>query len=200
MSITSNSSHSKKAGIFYGWWIVVAGFFCNLIIIGHTIAAFSLFVKPLEDTFPWSRDEIMTAFTIFFLSMGISQLVVGRLVDRFGARKVIFTGGLVTGLGFILMSRMTGIWEFYLGYVMVGAGAAASSTVPISIVISQWFKKRRGVALGIASVGIGAGGIATGPFVGNYLLPVYQWSNSYLAIAVVIWIIVSALSTSGYQD
>ncbi len=180
---------SKKPKVFYGYWIVVAAFFCAFMDSGCGYYAFSLFVKPLEADFGWGRGGIMAAFTIFLLVMGMASPFIGRLVDRYGARKVIAIGAFIAGLGFILLSLMNNLWYFYLGYTVIGGGMAAIGHVPATAVVSNWFKKRRGTAIGIMGMGFGAGGVLS-PLIGGYLIPNFGWRVSYFALALLTWIII----------
>ena len=190
MIANKDSPYSKKSKVFYGYWIVVAAFFSAFIHSGCGFYAFSLFVTPLQEEFGWGRGGIMLALTIFFLIGGLSAPVVGRLVDRYGAKKVLVTGALVTGLGFVLVSLVQTLWHFYGAYVIVGVGMAATGMVPATTLVSNWFKQRRGMAIGIMSAGIGAGGFALSPFIGAYLLPGFGWRTSYFALALITWLII----------
>jgi len=179
-----------KPRIFYGYWIVAIAFFCSFINSGCGFYAFSLFVKPLQAEFGWSRGGIMVALSIFFLIGGVSAPAVGRLVDRFGAKKVITTGAVITGLGFIILSMVHSLRYFYFCYVVAGIGIAATGMVPATAVVSNWFTKWRGTAIGIMSAGIGAGGFVLAPLIGVYLIPHFGWRTSYLALAVITWAII----------
>jgi len=132
----------------------------------------------------------MLALTIFFLIGGVSAPYVGQLVDRYGAKKVLAFGGFMTGLGFVLLSLVQTLWHFYGAYIIVGVGMAANGMVPATAVVSNWFERWRGTAIGIMSAGIGAGGFALAPLIGAYLIPNFDWRVSYLALALISWLIV----------
>jgi MFS family permease len=157
------------------------------LAIGCGSFAFSLFVAPLQEALGWGRGQIMAAFTIFFVTMGVVSPLVGKLVDRFGARPVIPVGALVMGLGFVVVSRMSDLYLFYLGYAIVGAGAAGMGQVPSSAVVSHWFKKRRGTAIGLMAAGVGAGGVLA-PLISDIITD-QGWRAAYFAMAVLIWVV-----------
>ena len=181
----------KKPRIFYGYWLVLVTFAFLFLAIGCGSFAFSLFVTPLQEVLGWSRGQIMVGFTIFFMMMGLVSPIVGRFVDRYGARLVIPLGGVVMGLGFVVVSRMSDLYLFYLGYVLVGSGAAGMGQVPCSAVISHWFQKRRGTAIGFMAAGVGAGGILA-PFISN-IIANHGWRAAYMAMAILIWVVVIPL-------
>lgn len=132
----------------------------------------------------------MIALTILFLVGGMTAPFIGRVVDRYGARKVLASGAFIAGLGFVLLSLVHTLWHFYGGYVIVGVGMAATGMVPSTAVVSNWFKKRRGTAIGIMSSGLGAGGLALAPLMGGYLIPNFGWRASYLVLAVLTWVLI----------
>lgn len=178
---------------FYGYWIVAFAFLCLTICIGCGSFVFSLFVSPLQAELHWSRGEIMMGFTIFWVMMGVASPLFGRVLDRHGARRAIPLGAIVMGLGFLVVSVMDSLLLFYLGYVLVGVGAAGIGPVPTSAIVSNWFRKKRGTAVGITSAGIGAGGFIMAPIVG-YLLSAFDWRTAYLSMAVIVWVSIIPLS------
>lgn len=186
----SYSPFSKKPKLFYGYWIVVATFFCLFIQSGCAFFAFSLFVKPLQAEFGWGRGGIMLGFTIFILVGGLAAPYIGRLVDRYAARNVIAIGAFIAGLGFALLSRLNSIWYFYLCYAVIGVGMAAVGHISATAVVSNWFKKWRGTAIGIMSGGMGAGGFAIAPLIGGWTIPNLGWKVSYFVLALVTWLVI----------
>lgn len=185
---------SQKPKVFYGYWIVAAAFLCVFASAGFGFYAFSLFVTPLQTDFGWGRGEVMAAFTIYFLVMGAISPFIGRVIDRYGARKIMFIGALITGLGFILLRLMDSLWFFYIAWAVVGIGAASTGPIPATTIVSNWFKKRRGTAIGIMSTGIGAGGLIMAPLIGGYLIPNFGWETSYLILAVFSWVLLIPLA------
>src|SRR5205823_8653870 len=137
--------------IFYGWWIVlVVGFGLSLgyvPIIGFT---FSVFFKSLSQEFNWSRAEISLAFSLSLLVLSFSLPLAGRLVDRFGARKVILSSAFFFGLALISFYFLSAsLWHLYAIYLALGLLGSGVSPVPYYNVVTHWFDKRRGLALGL---------------------------------------------------
>jgi len=183
----------RKGRVFYGYYLVAITFLLMVLFSGCGIFVFSLFVKPLEESLGWARGEVMAGFTLFYLMVGVASPIVGRYVDRFGARPVIPIGALLMGLGFVLVSRMSALYLFYLGYAIVGTGASAMGLVPCSAIVSNWFKRKRGLALGLMAGGIGAGGVVMAPFIG-YMLSHFDWRAAYLSMGILIMAITIPLA------
>ncbi|MBN1856812.1 MAG: MFS transporter [Dehalococcoidia bacterium] len=185
--------HTHRGRIFYGYYLLAVTFLFLVLFNGSGVFAFSLFVRPLEASLGWGRGEVMAGFTVFYATTGFASPLAGRFVDRYGARPVIAVGALMMGLGFVLVSRISSLPLFYLGYMIIGTGGAAMGPVPCSAVISYWFKRKRGTALGLMSAGIGAGGVVVAPFIG-YMLSHYDWRMAYLSLGVLIMAITIPLA------
>jgi len=154
---------------------------------GSGVGSFSLFVNSLQSEFGWGRGEIMLAFTIFFSLTGVAAPLVGIIVDRYGVRGVITAGALVTGLGFVSLYMLQSLWHLYVAYFFIGSGMSAFGHVPSSAMVSNWFVKKRGTAIGIMSTGIGAGVFVMAPLVGGFLIPVFGWRVAYLTLGIIAW-------------
>lgn len=116
----------RKKRIFYGWWIVLAG----LAIGGFGIATysygFSAFFKPIMVEFGWSRAATAGAFAVSSFLGIIALLIIGPLIDRFGPRRVMFTGVVIASLGFVTLSLVNSLWMVYLAYgVLLALGFTA---------------------------------------------------------------------------
>ncbi len=187
-TINNDPPPLKKPKFFYGYWIVAATFVCAFMDSAAGYYAFSLFVKPLEAAFGWSRGEIMLGWTVRYLAVGLFSPFIGKLVDRYGARKIISVGAGIAGFGFIFLSQISNLLYFYIGWIIVGIAMSATGLIPATAVVSNWFTKRRGTALGVMGIGFGAGGVLS-PFIGGYLIPTFGWRASYVALAPLMWIL-----------
>ena len=187
------TGQQKSRRPFYGHYLVAVTFLFMLLSYGSGSFVFSLFVNPLQSTFGWGRGQVMVGFTIFFVVQGLVSPLVGRFVDRFGVRGVIPVGALAMGLGFVFVSRASDLFMFYVGYVIVGAGSAGMGIVPCSAIVSNWFKRKRGIAVGVMASGMGAGGFVMAPIVAH-LLEGSDWRAAYLAMAVIICVVTIPLS------
>jgi MFS family permease len=121
--------------------------------------------------------------------------VVGRLVDRFGARKVVVPSVLVLGTCFSSLYFLSGrLGQFYVIYVVMGLVGGGSATLPYSGVVSHWFDKRRGLALSLAAAGAGLGSLVVPP-VAQSLISHVGWRKAYLVMGTTIALITSPVVT-----
>lgn len=136
----------------------------------------------------------MIAFAVLFLSFGLVAPFVGRAINRFGASKVIALGALTVGIGFFILSSLVELWQLYLGNATIGIGMAAAGYITHSTVVLNWFKKRKGLAVGIMSMGIGVGGFALSLLIGGYVIPNFGWRAAYIVLALLTSVVVSVLA------
>ena len=175
----------KISRIFYGYRVLAACFLLNVISAGCSPISFSFFVTSLEKDLFWSRTEIMTAFTLFFICAAISAPFAGRLVHRYGARRVIPLGALSACIGYLLLSQMNDLWQYYIGYALIGFGVASMGPVITTLIVSNWFRRRRGMTIGAMSMGAGTAGMIFTPLVIVYLIPNLGWSNTFMTFAAI---------------
>jgi len=178
----------KKPKFFYGYIIVLAGFFITMVAFG-TLFSFGIFFKPLSTELGLTRAVTSGAYSLSMLSLGLTSIVIGRLSDKFGPRLVVTVCGSFLGLGYLLMSQLNAIWQLYLFYgVIVGIGMSASF-VPLMSTVARWFVKRRGLMTGLVVSGIGIGGIIMPPIV-TQLISSYGWRISYLILGIIILVVI----------
>ena len=140
MSSTSN----RKPYMFYGYMIVLAGFLISAVIWGAAYS-FGVFLKPLAADFGWTRAVTSGAYAMSMFALGLLVMVTGRLNDRFGPRIVMTGCGLFLGLGYILISQITTLWQMYLFYVVLVGVGMSGGFVPLASSVARWFVKRRGL-------------------------------------------------------
>ena len=174
--------------IFYGW--VVLGAAVAIIAMGvGTLFSLGVFLKPIEEAMGWSRGEISSVALLNWLIMGLGSFVWGILSDRFGTRAVVLSGGALMGLGLVLSSQITALWQFYLTFgLMVGMGVSAFY-VPLSATAAKWFTARRGLALAIVSGGNGLGLVLLSPF-SRWLISAFDWRTALLILGDLAWVVV----------
>jgi MFS family permease len=176
----------------YGYIIAASCFSIQAIGIG-TYVAFGVFFSPLINEFGWPRATIAGASSTAFLIMGFLGILVGRLNDRIGPRKMMTITALFFGLGHFLMSRVGAVWQLYLFYgVFVGIGLSSIDVIALTTT-ARWFDKRRGLMTGIVKVGTGAGQLIF-PLAASLLIAGFGWRVAYIVIgtAVALMLVVIA--------
>lgn len=172
-------------GVFHGWYIVAVCFVVNFIVFGISVNTFTVYVKPIEAEMGWLRGEISLAIMLGALSMGLAASFIGRLMDRVGARPVMAAGATLVGVISMLLARTQSLTHFYAMFIVSGVGQAAATLIPISLVISNWFKAKRGKALGIAMTGTGLGAMVMVP-VTSWVVVTWDWRTSFFVMGWVI--------------
>ena len=185
-------AQTKESGnsFLYGWWIVFVAAVGLSMGYGPIVTfTFGVFFKLLNQEFGWSRGDISQAFSISLFVMSLVFPFVGRLVDRFGARKVIIPSILLFGLGLMSLSLLSAnIWQLYAVYILLGLVGGGTAPVPYSNVLSHWFDKRRGLALGIAMVGLGLGAFVM-PSLAQMLIVSQGWRQAYIVFGLMVMVI-----------
>ncbi|MBI4301643.1 MAG: MFS transporter [Chloroflexi bacterium] len=167
--------------VFFGWWMVLAGAFNSLYAGGVFYYGFGAFFDPIRDEFGWSRATTSLAFSLQRFEGGVMAPVVGFLIDKIGARKLIFTGIITASLGFMLLSRINSLFTFYIAFLVVSAGFSAGFSMPAQAAIVNWFVRRRGMAMGLLMAGPGLSGLLVPGVV--WLIDQYQWRTALMMIA-----------------
>lgn len=172
--------------------VVGAAFTIQALIIGG-LFGYGVFLKILEDELGWSRTLLSGAPSVAFLVMGLLAFAGGRLNDLYGPRWVLSVTGLVTGLGYILISRMQEPWQLLLFFgVFIGIGLSTHDVVTLSTVAS-WYQKRRGLMTGIVKTGTACGQLAF-PIIVTFLIVAYGWRQAmmFLGVAMIVLLVLLA--------
>jgi nitrate/nitrite transporter NarK len=150
----TETSGKKRRGVFFGWYIVAASVAANTIFSAAYFQGFGVLIIPIERSFGWDRWVISAAMSLRQLEAGIISPAVGFLLDRFSARKLIFWSAIISAAGFIGLGFTNGVVAFFLFFVVVSLGASGvSHAVTWPVIISRWFRRNRGLAMGIAVTG-----------------------------------------------
>ena len=155
----NESTAGKGKGIFFGWWVVGACALCISTGPGpFAFAALGLFVIPFSTEFGWDRAEISFSLTLLIAATAICLPFIGRLVDRFGSRIVLMPSLIVMALCLAAIPLLVSeLWHLMVIFLAIGTLAAGTNSVPYMPVLSAWFLKKRGLAIGLAISGIGLG-------------------------------------------
>ncbi|MFC2041551.1 MFS transporter [Chloroflexota bacterium] len=182
----------RRKGIFYGWWIVLATSLIHFWGGGIFSYSFTAFFNPLVREFHWSYAATSFAASFRSLESGIAAPIVGFLTDKFGARRLILSGAVVVGIGFILLSKINSLWSFYAAFIFLSVGASMMYPLPGWTAVAHWFSRKRGIAMGILVASMGASGVLI-PVV-NWLIAQYGWRATLVVAGIGMWVIGIPLS------
>ena len=147
--------------VFYGWWIVAAGFSVQALVGALLFHPFGLYVVEFEEEFGWNKTKLSLAFSLARVEDGLLGPVQGWMIDRFGPRAVMRVGVVLFALGFVAFSQMNSLPTFYATFMLIAIGAALAGFLSVTTAVVNWFVRRRTLAVGIALIGVASGGLMT---------------------------------------
>jgi len=175
----SNPVKDSKPGcptIFYGWYLVAA---CVIIILytgGIINFGFTAVFEPIAEEFGWSYAQISLASSLRGLEMGLLAPLIGFMVDRWGPRKLIFSGSIIICIGFLLLSNVSSLLMYYGAFAFISVGMSACTGTVLMTAVNNWFRRRAGLATGITASGFGLGGLLV-PVV-TRMIDALQWRTA----------------------
>lgn len=173
---------------FYGWTVLAAAFVIITMSIGM-LFTLAIFLKPLEDSMGWSRSSISSVGLLNWVVMGLGGVLAGFISDRVGTRAVVLVGSGLLGLGLVLSSRVTALWQLYVTFGILVAGGVSAFYVPLTVLAIKWFGDRRGMAASVVSAGNGAGILVLSPLT-RWLVNELDWRMAFLILGDLAWLVV----------
>lgn len=146
-------------------------------------------MEPVREDFGWTKAQVTWIITIYWIVSGFSSPIIGRLIDIHGVRKVMLCTATLNGACLLALGAVNTLWQFYLAYGVKAIAHAGIGLVAIGSIVSKWFIKKKGRAAGIASTGIGLGGLFLAPFSG-FLIPIVGWRPVYVVLGFLLWLLV----------
>jgi len=171
--------------IFWGWYVVLGAFLVLCLSYGVRYS-FGVFVHPMFKEYGWPMSVISASASVNILVYSISGIFCGRLADRIAPKWMMTAGSVLTAIGFYFLIHAQTPVGLYLSYgILCGVGHACLGMVVCAAAIGKWFVRKRGVALGLSSMGIGVGTMVMGPVAG-YLVSAYDWRTGFVFFGAVI--------------
>lgn len=150
------------------------------------IMGLGVFIRPLQAEFGWSRAQVALVATVINLTIVLMSPIQGLMVDRFGSRRVVIPSVLAFAAGLMLLYFIPrNIDLFYLAWSLVVAASAGLLPGSYLRVVSGWFDKRLGLAMGLANSGIGLGNILV-PLVASAVIAAYGWRMAYVSLGLIV--------------
>jgi MFS family permease len=180
--VTSRFIVFLKNKFHYGW-VIVAVCSLTMALAYGIMYSFSVFFKPIVAQFQWDRATVSSIYSLSIVSRGAVSIGIGWLADRYGAMKLSVFCGVMIVTGLLLASRVTQLWQFYVAFGLF-LSIGLSGAYPIgSAVTSRWFKKKRGMALGVVAAGSGFGTLTIVPL-GQFLINQFNWSTAFMIFGI----------------
>tara|TARA_Y100000590_G_scaffold451163_1_gene592023 strand:+ start:198 stop:1352 length:1155 start_codon:yes stop_codon:yes gene_type:complete len=155
---------------------------------GSAFYAFGLFIIPFEHDFNWQRSQISGAIAIHFLAAALCGPIAGKLMDSYSSKVLIITGLLISSISYLILPQIFSLIHLYFLWGALGVGNAFAGVVPVGVLISRYFNKNRGVAMGIAMSGIAFGGMVMTPILG-YSIQLINWAPTAILLGLTLLIL-----------
>jgi MFS family permease len=185
---------TKRLGqIFWGWYVVL-GAFLILGLSNGVRYSFGVFVRPMFQEYGWPMSVISLTASINLLLYSIGSMFCGRVADRIAPKWMMTAGSILTAAGLWLLTRAESPVGLYLTYgILCGSGQACIGAVVCSTAVGKWFVRKRGVALGLSTMGIGIGTMIMSPVAG-YIVSAYDWRTGFVFFGALVLAAVTFIS------
>lgn len=178
-----------SSGISSQPYIVTTAFLAMMAIVGFALYGLPFFYDQWIDTFGWSRVTVTSgnAFSKLLVAP-LFGFIAGWIIDKYGPRRIMLAGILMAGGALIGLGLMNALWMFYFFYFFNALGYIFGGPLPCQVLISRWFGKNRGKAMGIAYIGIGTGGFIVFQ-IAAYLINNLGWRLALIFIGLLMILI-----------
>lgn len=167
------------------WWLVIAGCITHAVSTGFSYFGMSAFFPSFEREFGWSRTAISGAFSLARIESGIFGPIEGYVIDRFGARRIMFVGITICAVGFLSLSLVNSLPVLYVVIILgIVLGSSLGYYMPISVLVAKVFREKRSLAFGIFRMGPGLSGPLV-PLVG-WMIGLWGWRTAAVISGVVL--------------
>ena len=179
---------------FFGWRIVLSLALMRLVGGGVGLYGRGVFLLPMEEDLGLGRDSISLVFALTGLQVGLLAPIAGILAQRYGGRKLLLTGSISAGLGYIFLFWANSLFSLYMVFaIFISLGFNWSIFQAPTAITNAWFSKRKALALAILSAGVGLGGLIIVPTL-EALVRASGWRATSVVAGVVI--IITGIITS----
>lgn len=142
---------------YYGW-VIVGLSFLMLMVANGLMLTFGIFLVPISQDLGFDRGGASLVMALFMAVQGLLAPVVGMNIDRIGPRRLVIAGLSILGLTTVALANVTSPTQLFLAFGLLGGiGYSCVTLLTNSVIISRWFQKRRGLALGISISGLPVG-------------------------------------------
>lgn len=179
---------SARLPFFYGWVILACVCAAGFSRQGPAVATLSIFIAPMSAEFGWTRTEISAAVSIGGILGALIAPLIGPFLDRNGARAVLCTAVLFTGLPLLLLSTTQSLLFFYLMYCVARMNFAGPYDLGIYGSIVNWFGRRRTFATSIVTLAQ-MSGLVVIPMIAHLVMQASNWRTAWLAVGITVLVV-----------
>jgi OFA family oxalate/formate antiporter-like MFS transporter len=176
----------RRLPFYYGWVIVAVIALTSIAETAEFHPTLGAFIKPLEEEFGWSRTAFTGAISLGTILGGLTALVIGPLLDRFGPRWILFTGFLILGGTIMSLSLVHALWQFYLVMIVGRVIIQGAIGIAVNVTVAKWFVRQRGRAIALANLGVRFGNALTPAYV-QWFITNYGWRTASVALGLFTW-------------
>ncbi len=175
-------------------YIIVTAFLALFAIVGFGYYGLPFFFDFMMEERGWTRTTVTSGNAVGKLIVApLFGFFAGWMIDKYGPRRLMMTGALMLAIAFVGIAFSSSLEMFYVFYVFNALGYVFGGPLPCQVLISRWFDKNRGKAMGIAYLGIGAGGAAV-PLIAARLEGMFDWHIALAALGVLAFLIIFPIS------
>ena len=173
--------------------VAATSFFALFAIVGLALYGLPYYYDYMVRDFGWTRTQVTSGNALSKLVVGpLFGFFAGWIVDRFGPRRLMLVGIAMAGVALIGLGNMNALWMFYFFYLLNALGYVCAGPLPNQVLLTRWFDKSRGKAMGFAYLGIGIGGFLVFQ-ISKVLVPAVGWHKALTILGVLIIVIASPL-------
>lgn len=182
-------NRNGKKKLFYGWIIVIAGFIIMSTGMGIAFNCSSLFIEPVSKELAFSRSEVNATVTIRYMCQMLIAFFSGKLFVKYKMKRLMQISAIALPLSYFCYSFSQTLITYYIITLIVSISAVLLTILPLSLIISNWFHDKRGLALGLTFMGSGAGGMVFN-FLAGLWIKLYGWRITYQILSFLIFLTV----------
>lgn len=186
-TVRAGAPATEQTRLYEGWWIVAVAFSCLMFTFGAPTLLLPMIFGPVIDEFGWSRTDATMIATYKFSAAAIGAVLIGPVIERLGLRVVILSASVVTGIAMVGFLWVHHLWQYYALGAVLGFTAIAV-IISVKVMVSRWFSRNQGLAIGIALAGASFAGVIV-PILAEPIIRHYDWRMAFAAVSLGIWIV-----------
>lgn len=180
----TEASNAKKGGLHYAWVIMIACCFIQAGQLGIIMNCGGIFLQPVSSSIGCGRGDLAIYMTLQAWALALTMPLVGKWLPTKNINVLMTGAAVIDGCAFALMSQLTAPWMWWIDAIVIGCASAFLFFAPVPMMIQNWFAKKKGLALGIATCFSGIGGAILSPILSS-LIASAGWHTAYIVGGVV---------------